>query len=368
MELRMCIPCLFGLEGLLADELRRLGMEEVNAENGRVFFSGDERDMARANLWIRTGERVLVLVGEFEARSFDGLFEGTKALRWEDYIPADGHFPVRGHCLESQLMSVPDCRSIIKKAVADRLGRRYGVLRMPEDGAKYQIRFSVMRDRVQLFIDSSGQGLHKRGYRALSNDAPLRETLAAGIVMLSRYRGKGPFADPFCGSGTIPIEAALIAKNRAPGLCRSFDFERWEMSAGILPEVRKEAREKEFDNGYDIWGGDTDPAAVELARQNAEKAGVGKLVRFELADARRFSSGLSRGTIAANPPYGVRLSDARSVQLLCRDFGAAVAKLDGWGVNVLSADPEFERNFGRKADKKRKLYNGMLKCDLYMYR
>jgi putative N6-adenine-specific DNA methylase len=226
-KLLMCAPTLFGLEGVAGDELKRLGMGDVAVENGRGFFSGGVEDMARANLWLRTAERVLVVLGRFRAETFDGLFEGVKAIRWEDYIPRDGKFPIRGHSLESKLKSIPDCQAIIKKAAADRLCNKYKVDRMPETGAMYQIRFTILKDEVLISLDSSGLSLHKRGYRELSNEAPLRETLAAGMVLISRYKGKGEFRDPFCGSGTIPIEAALIAKNRAPGLLRSFAFEKW---------------------------------------------------------------------------------------------------------------------------------------------
>jgi putative N6-adenine-specific DNA methylase len=367
MKLKLCAPCLFGLEGLVSDELKRLGMEAVEAENGRVYFAGGYEDMARANLWLRTAERVLITVGSFEATTFDQLFEGTRALEFEAFLPADAAFPVRGHCVDSRLMSVPDCCAIIKKAASDRLMDKYKKSRMPETGAKYQLRFTLLKNKISIYIDTTGPALHKRGYRAMSTEAPLRETLAAGMVMLSKYRGKDAFRDLFCGSGTIVIEAALIAMNRAPGLNRGFDFEKWESANNILPGLKEKAATKEFLREYDIWGSDIDPAAVSLARSNAEKAGVSDTVRFEVLDARRFVTESGRGRIVSNPPYGVRLSDNQSIIELCGELGRMASSLEEWSLYILSGDAEFEQSFGRKADKKRKLYNGMLKCDLYMY-
>ena len=225
-QLTYAVPTLFGLEGLCADEMRRLGMEDVRAENGRVLCTGPAACLPRLNLNLRTGERVLLVLGTFPARDFDALFEGTRALPWEQFIPRDGQFPVKGHSLNSQLHAVPACQSIIKKAAAARLGEKYGLNTLPETGGLYQIQFSIMKDTVSLMLDTSGPGLHKRGYRAQGVAAPLRETLAAAMVLLSRYRGRDPLCDPFCGSGTIPIEAALIAKNRAPGLNRSFSAQK----------------------------------------------------------------------------------------------------------------------------------------------
>ena len=269
------IPCLFGLEGLVGDEVRRLGLEDVQVENGRVLCRGTGADLPRLNLNLRCGERVLLRLAEFSARSFEALFQGAAAVPWEDFVPRDGQFPVKGHALDSQLHSVPDCQRIVKKAAAERLGRVYGLSRLPETGAKYQIQFAIMKDRCTLYLDTTGPGLHKRGYRAVGVEAPLRETLAAAMVILSRYRGKDPFRDPFCGSGTIAIEAALIAKNRAPGLERSFDAQKWRWLEGkYWLSAAGEAMDREFDGKYDIWGGDIDPKAVRNARENAVKAGV----------------------------------------------------------------------------------------------
>ena len=367
--LTFAIPCLFGLEGLVGDELRHLGLEGVQVENGRVLCQGGLPDIPRLNIGLRCGERVLILMASFPARSFEMLFQGAARLPWEDFIPRDGQFPVKGHALDSQLHSVPDCQKIVKKAVADRLGRVYGLERLPETGAKYQIQFGIMRDQCSLYLDTSGPGLHKRGYRAVGVAAPLRETLAAAMVTLSRYRGKDPFRDPFCGSGTIAIEAALIAKNRAPGLDRSFDAQKWAcIPSQAWLDAAGEAMDQEFDGQYDIWGGDIDPKAIQIARENAAKAGVEDLVRFDVADAARFKCQGEFGQIVTNPPYGERLLEKQEAEELYRMFGRVYRDVPPrWRVLVLTSHPEFEKFFGRKADKKRKLYNGMIKCDLYQF-
>ena len=331
--LTFAIPCLFGLEGLVGDEVRRLGLKEVRVDNGRVFCQGTLADVPRLNINIRCGERVLIVLRTFPARSFEALFQGASAVAWEELVPADGQFPVKGYSLDSQLHSVPDCQKIIKRAAADRLGRAYGLGRMPETGAKYQIQFALMRDQCTLYLDTTGPGLHKRGYRAVGVEAPLRETLAAAMVTLSRYRGRDPFRDPFCGSGT----------------------------AG-------EAMDREFDGSYDIWGGDLDPKAVRIARENAVKAGVEDLVRFETADAAALRCQGEYGQVVTNPPYGERLLEKQEAEELYRMFGRVYREIPPkWRVLVITSHPEFERFFGRKADKMRKVYNGMLKCGLYQF-
>ncbi len=415
-HLELAVPTLFGLEGLCADELRRLGLPNVRAENGRVLCAAAPADIPRVNLNLRTGERALILLGSFPAGDFDALFEGVRALPWEDFLPRDAAFPVKGHCLNSALHAVPACQSIVKKAVAARLGARYGLEQLPETGPLYQIQFAIMKDTASLYLDTTGAGLHKRGYRAVLGArygleqlpetgplyqiqfaimkdtaslyldttgaglhkrgyravgvvAPLRETLAAAMVMLSRYRGRDPFCDPFCGSGTIAIEAALIAKNRAPGLDRSFSAQKWGfVPASAWMEAADEAMDKEFDGDYDIWGGDIDPKAVAIARSNAEKAGVEDLVRFEVADALTFHREEPYGKLVTNPPYGERIMEKREAEELYRGFGRAFRAMpEGWTLSLLSSHTEFERTFGRNADRKRKLYNGMLKCDLFLY-
>ena len=367
-KFQFAVPCLFGLEGIAADELRRLGLEDVKAENGRVTFSGDDTAMARANICLRTGERVLAVLADFEAKTFEQLFQGVLAAPLEAFIPADGVFPVKGHCLNSQLMSVPDCQAIVKKAASKRLGQKYGISWLPEDGDKYQLQFSIMNDRVILYLDTTGPGLHKRGYRAVGNDAPLRETLAAAMVLLTRYRGREFVWDPFCGSGTIPIEAAMIAKNRAPGLKRRFAGESFAWSSPeVWQQARQEAIAKEFHGDYRILGSDNDPKCVSLAMANARKAGVGELIQFRDGDATKMSLPSDSGILVCNPPYGQRMLEQQSAQRLYAALGRHLKFADGWSKNIITSEPEFEHYFGARAAKKRKLYNGMIKCDYYMY-
>ena len=367
-QFEFAVPTLFGLEGIAGDELRRLDMENVRVENGRVLFSGDKVALARANMNLRTGERVLIVLADFEAKTFEELFQGVYRTNLEDYIPKDGEFPVKGHCLNSQLMSVPDCQAIVKKAASKRLGEKYGVSWLPETGAKYQLQFSIMNDRVQLYLDTSGVGLHKRGYRAIGNDAPLRETLAAAMVQLTRYRGRDFVWDPFCGSGTIPIEAALIAKNRAPGLRRRFGAEQFAwMEEKIWQEARGEAMDKEFKGKYRILGSDNDPKCISLSMSNARKAGVSDCIEFKDGDATKMSLPTDQGIIICNPPYGQRMMEQQSAQRRYAALGRHLKLADGWKKFIITSEPEFEHYFGRRADKKRKLYNGMIKCDYYMY-
>ena len=368
MEWKLCVPCLLGLEAPIADELRRLDIKNVAAENGRVCFTGGAREIARANVNLRVGERVLLELGRFEARSFEELFVGTKALPWESLLPRDAAFPVKGYSLNSALFSVSDCQKIIKKAIVERLKTVYGVEWFPETGALYQVQFSIMKDRVSLCLDTSGEGLHKRGYRPAHNAAPLKETMAAAMVLLSRYRGRDDFCDPFCGSGTIPIEAALIALNRAPGLARGFSAMRWDIISGhVWDEAKEEARDKEYRGSYSIVGSDIDSKALSLAKENAARAGVADIVRFETADATKFDRPTERGVIVTNPPYGERIGEKGEAEALYRAFGAAWRKCPNWQLYLLSSHTEFERCFGVEADRKRKLYNGMIKCDLFMY-
>ena len=363
-----CVPCLFGLEGIAGDELRRLNLEDVQVENGRVLFSGDESALARASIGLRTGERILIRLADFPAKTFEELFQGVYNAPLEDYIPREGAFPVKGHCLNSQLMSVPDCQAIIKKAASKRLGETYGVTWLPETGAKYQLQFSLMNDRVQLYLDTTGPGLHKRGYRAVGNDAPLRETLAAAMVLLTRYRGREFLWDPFCGSGTIVIEAALIARNQAPGLRRRFAGEAFAWSdPQVWNRAREEAKDKEFRGEYRILGTDNDPKCVSLSMANARKAGVGELIRFQDGDATKLPLPAQEGILICNPPYGERMMEQQSAQRLYAALGRHLKFADGWKKYIITSEPEFEHYFGARADKKRKLYNGMIKCDYYMY-
>ena len=364
----LCIPCLFGLEGLVGDELRRLDMEQVRVEDRRVYFTGGADAIARANLCCRMGERVMVQLARFEVHSFEDLYQGVKAVPLEDFIPRDGAFPVKGYSLSSQLHSVPDCQSIVKKAAVDRLGRHYGIEWLPETGSTFQLRFSIMKDICELFLDTSGQSLHKRGYRAVGNDAPLHETMAAAMVTLARYRGRDFFWDPFCGSGTIVIEAALIAMNRAPGLSRSFAAQNWStISPEVWKQAREEAKDREFHGSYRLLGSDIDPKSLGIAISNAKKAGVDKLIEFREADATKLSLPADRGTIVCNPPYGERMLEQKAAQRLYRAMGKHWRFADGWSKYIISSDPEFEFFYGTKAEKKRKLYNGRLQCNVYMY-
>lgn len=368
-QLDLVAPTLFGLEGVCAQELKRLDAKNVRAENGRVLWDYAHESLIRANLCLRTGERVLLRLGRFPAPDFDALYNGVRDLPWEEFIPKDGGFPIRCRTVNSKLTSQQRCGAVVKAAVGDRLGQAYGMERLPETGAEYAIRLFIMDDVAELYLDSSGPSLHKRGYRAMSVVAPLRETIAAGMVLLSRYHGKGPLRDPFCGSGTIPIEAALIAMNRAPGLERSFPAQRWVwLPSKLWLEEGSRAMDLEYDGDYDIEGSDIDPQAVELARENAAKAGVERLCRFRVADATKFTPGEPGGRVVTNPPYGERILEKREAEGLYAAFGKAwKAVPEGWSLSLLSSHTEFERTFGKKADKKRKLYNGPLKCDLFMY-
>ena len=366
--MQFIVPCLFGLEGLAGDELRRLNMENVQVEDRRVLFCGSEADLAKANICLRTGERVMIVLAQFTAKSFEELFQGVYHAPLERFIPKDGQFPVKGHCLNSQLMSVSDCQAIIKKAASRRLGEKYGISWLPETGIKYQLHFTILNDQVTLSLDTTGAGLHKRGYRAVSNEAPLHETLAAGMIQLARYRGKEFFWDPFCGSGTIPIEAALIAKNRAPGLNRRFAAEEFPwMPKEAWEQARTEAKDREFKGNYRILGSDNDPACVSLAMANARKAGVADAIEFRDGDATKMSLPAESGIIVCNPPYGERMMEQQSAQRLYSALGRHLKFANDWKKFVITSEPEFEHYFGCRADKKRKFYNGKIKCDYYMF-
>ena len=368
-NMQLIVPTLFGLEGLAGDELRRMNMENVRVEDRRVLFTGDERALAKANICLRTGERIMIVLAQFQAKTFEELFQGVYHADLEEYIPKDGQFPVKGHCLNSQLMSVSDCQAIIKKAASRRLGEKYGISWLPESSpVKYQLHFTILNDQVTLSLDTSGPGLHKRGYRAIGNDAPLHETLAAGMIQLTRYRGRDFFWDPFCGSGTIPIEAALIAINRAPGLNRQFAAQEFAwMPQEIWEDVKAEAKDKEFHGEYRILGSDSDPKCVSLAMANARKAGVGKLITFKDGDATKMSLPSDSGIIVCNPPYGERMMEQESAKRLYKALGRHLKFADQWKKYVITSEPEFEHYFGKRADKKRKFYNGKIKCDYYMY-
>ena len=369
MDMNFCVPCLLGLEGLIADELREMGAGNVAAENGRVLFSGDESMLARANIRSRFAERILVHIGSFEAHSFEDLFQGAKALPWEDWIGKTDRFPVKGYSLNSDLFSVSDCESIIKKAVVERLKTKYQIPWFEESGALYQLQFSIMKNVVSLYIDTSGRGLHKRGYRPEANAAPLKETLAAALCSISHLRHYHQLYDPMCGSGTILIEGALMALQIAPGLHRRFTAESWRQVPRAVWSAEREAAEalRRTDVEFHAWGSDIDPAAIAVAQENARRAGVADYITFEVADIRSFTPRTEKATVIVNPPYGERLLDTEAAQRLYRVLGERFQPARGRSYTVITADEDFERFFGRRADKRRKLYNGMIKCQAYMF-
>lgn len=362
--------CLFGLERYLGEEIEALGLKKIDTMDGRVTFEGEAIDCARANLHLRTAERVLIKVGSYPATDFTMLFDGMKALPWENYIGAEDAFPVRGHSIHSQLTSLPDCQSILKKAVVSRLQESYSYDIFPETGVKVQIEFFLFRDVVTVMIDTSGAPLYKRGYRTETGAAPLRETLAAAMVLNARLSEDILLWDPFCGSGTILIEAVMMMNRIAPGLDRSFAGEEYP----FLPiELWEEARDEAegmivYDSSFEAWGSDLDEEVLALARENAERAGVADQIRFFRADARRIRKPEGRkGTILTNPPYGERLLTPEEAEQLYRDIGYAFRDLEPWQIYVLTMSESFERSYGRRADKVRKLYNGMIPCNLYQY-
>lgn len=367
-EFEIVITTLFGLEAFAAREIKRLGYNDVKTEDGRVTFSGDMTAVARVNMNLRTGERVFIKAAEFTALSFEELFDKTASAEWEGFIPKDGRFPVKGHTLKSQLASERDCQTIIKKAVAKRLQEVYNLSWMPEEGALYQIQFSLIKDRVLLLIDTSGEPLHKRGYRRFSNAAPLRETIAAAMVMMSYWKYEYPLCDPFCGSGTIPIEAAMFKENIAPGLNRSFAYENFIQTDGSeRAAAQEEAMSLVRDIPLTIFASDIDAPTAELARENARKAGVGKYINTTVADAVKFTSSQSYGCIICNPPYGERLGEKEECYKLYSEIGKMFKRLPDWSFYALAADEDFERHFNMRADKRRKIYNGMIKCNIYQY-
>lgn len=367
--LKFSAPCIFGLEGLCANEFKYLGLKNVEAHNGKVTFEGDFSDMAKANINSRYAERIQILLAEFEATSFDELFEGVKAVEWESFIGVNDAFPVKGRCLSSKLMSVPDCQKIIKKAVVTRLSEKYMLPWLEESGALHQIQFLIMNDKVSVMLDTSGAGLHKRGYRAESNDAPIKETLAAAMVDLSRVRGNHFVVDPMCGSGTILIEAALKAMKIAPGINRYFAAENWScVPLEVWSEQREIAKSNEVrDCAFHAEGYDIDELALEVAKKNAKLAGVADKITFAKRDIKDFELNDGFVTVITNPPYGERLLDVKSAEELYKVMGEKFKRAQGKSYTIITPDDDFEKIFGRKADRRRKLYNGTLKCQLYMY-
>ena len=369
MNLLMTAPCLLGIEGLVGDELKMMGAKNVAPENARVFFEGDESMLARANLNSRFSERILIVLARFNAVTFEELFQGVKAISWTDFIGSRDTFPVKGFSINSTLHSIPDCQSIIKKAIVESLKEEYGISWFEETGPVHQIQFSILKDEVCIMLDTSGASLHKRGYRPASNNAPIRETLAAAMCSLSKLRHYHTLYDPCCGSGTILIEGALLANNIAPGINRGFAFDRWGfVDESTIKSEKERCRDLvKKDTDFCAIGSDIDASAIELTLENAKKAGVSNFIRASRADIRTFSPTTEKGTLVTNPPYGERMLDIKEAEKIYRLMGEKFVSKYGWSYGIISPDEEFEKCFGRKADKRRKLYNGNIKCQYYMY-
>jgi putative N6-adenine-specific DNA methylase len=358
----------FGLESVVVRELRRLGYDDMTVENGRITFSGNEEDIARCNIWLRTADRILVKVADFRARDFEELFRGTRNIRWDEIIPVDGTMHVVGRSVSSKLSSVKDCQSIVKKAVIESMKTRHAIEQFPETGPLYKIEIAILKDMATLTLDTTGQGLHKRGYREGTGEAPLRENLAAALVLLSRWSPERILADPFCGSGTIPIEAAMVGRNIAPGLNRSFESEKWpQMPRDVWDKTRMDANRQMNNIPFRILASDNDAKVLKKARENAENAGVGDCIVFQKLSFEEFRSRKKYGFIICNPPYGERMGDSEEIEKIYKKMGEVFALLDMWSFFILSAHPQFQVFFGKRAAKNRKLYNGGIKCYLYEY-
>ena len=366
---KLCAPCLFGLESVLSGELKRLGFEDISVTDGRVEFTADAEGIARANLNLRTAERVLIVLDSFRAVTFQQLIDGAEKIPFEEYIGKKDAFPVKGWSLNSQLHSVPDCQSIIKKAAVKRLSRKYGVAWLEESGPTIQIQFSINKDIATIMLDTSGMALHKRGYRKVANLAPIRETLAAGILDIARIYPDTQLYDPFCGSGTFLIEAAYKAKNIAPGIYRRFAAEKWDsLPSKIWQTSREEAIEKiRKDIKFTAFGSDISQDSLEIAEANARRAGISGLIRLEKTDVKNFTIPDRKSLVVTNPPYGERLMNGEDLTKLYQTMANVFQPSQQTAYYIISSAEDFEQGFGRKADKKRKLYNGMLKCNLYQY-
>ncbi|KAB7708949.1 methyltransferase [Bacillus aerolatus] len=358
-----------GLESLVANEVKNLGYD-CQTENGKVIFKGDESAIARCNMWLRTADRLKIVVGEFKATTFDQLFEAVKALPWEQYLPVDAEFPVQGKSVKSTLFSVSDCQAIVKKAIVERLRNKYKIQTwLQETGPLFKIEVALLKDKATLTIDTSGAGLHKRGYRIAQGGAPLKETLAAALIQLTNWHPDRPFVDPFCGSGTIPIEAALIGQNIAPGFNREFLSEEWPwLSEEVWDNARIEAEDRaNYDQPLDITGSDIDHRMVDIARENAFEAGLADLIQFKQMNVSDFTTSKEYGVIVGNPPYGERLGDRPEVEKMYQEMGRAFTGNDTWSVYMLTSHEGFEECYGKKATKKRKLFNGFIRTDYYQY-
>lgn len=369
MKFKLIATATFGLESVVGNELKTLGFEDVVIENGRVLFTGDEKELCRANMWVRTADRIYIQVGTFKSTTFEDLFEKINKLPWEVYLPMNANFPVNAKSVKSTLFSLSDIQKISKKAIVKRLGQLYNKTWLPEDGPKYSIHVGLLKDEVTVSIDTSGVGLHKRGYRVKGHMAPLKETLAAALIQLSNWQPKIPLIDPMCGSGTIAIEAAMIGRNIAPGLSRKFDFEEWPLiPSDVFKEVKKAAYEAiDYEKELQIEAFDIDPKAIKVARENAELAGVEEDIHFQVRDVKELSSSKKYGYIITNPPYGERLNEIEEVQDLTRIMSQRFTQLDTWSKYIFTAFEDFEKFLGSKATKNRKLYNGRIKCYFYQY-
>lgn len=367
-DIRLCCPCHFGLESVLKFEINKIGGTNLSVSDGKISFDGNESMIAKANLWLSTAERVLIELGSFRAESFEALFEGVAATELERFIGRDDAFPVKGHSLNSKLHSVPDCQRIIKKAACKRLGSKYGIEWFEETGAVHQLQFNIMKDVCTLYLDTTGAGLHKRGYRRNSNAAPIKETLAAGIVDLARVRADSIVCDPMCGSGTFLIESAYKALNVAPGLRRNFAAQKWsQIPESVWQQERKAAMDRiDREGKFHAFGSDIDPLAVDLSIENAKKAGVASKITIKEQDVMKFSAPEGAITIC-NPPYGERMLEIKQAEELYKRLGERIKPDALHPAVIISPDEDFEKFFGKRADKKRKLYNGMIKCNLFMY-
>ncbi|HWJ03339.1 MAG TPA: class I SAM-dependent RNA methyltransferase [Verrucomicrobiae bacterium] len=359
----------FGLESVVAREIKALGYEDARVENGKVTFSGDEMAICRANIWLRSADRVLVKMGEFKALSFEELFQGTRALDWPDWLPENANFPVQGKSIESKLFSVPDCQAIVKKAVVEKMKQRYKRAWFEENGPRYTIEVALLKDIATLTIDTTGAGLHKRGYRTLVGQAPLKETLAAALIDLSRWREDRVLIDPFCGTGTIPIEAAMQGLNIAPGLKREFAASAWpNIPERHWQQTRQEANSLiKHDRELKIIGTDIDGEALSLARHHARLAGVEKHIHLQRLPVSEVKSSFKYGWVVCNPPYGERLGEQREIEVLYREMSKVFRSLDTWSFYVITPHREFEQIIGKRADKRRKLYNGRIECQFYQF-
>lgn len=359
-----------GIEAIVGNELRHLGYEKVQVENSRVRFEGDVTDIIKTNLWLRTADRVKIVLAEFEARTFEELFQGTKAVAWDELLPMDAAFPVSGKSQKSALHNVPSVQAITKKAIVNQLSEAYHRrTRLPETGALYPIEVAINKDKVMLTLDTTGSSLFKRGYRVAKGGAPMKENMAAALILLAHWYPEKPFVDPVCGSGTLPIEAAMIGYNIAPGLMRSFVFENWSfITPTLVKQIKNEAKaQANFNVELDITGYDIDGSMIEIAKENARAANLEDSITFKQQAVKDFKTDKINGVVVANPPYGERLSDQESVRQLYKQMGQVFLPHESWSEYILTSDLEFEKYYGKKASKKRKLYNGSLRTDYFQY-